>query len=60
LTIHYSLRTTLTERRDVRDLVTSLHEAAGDLGFQRVGPVKEFRDREADFNQSGRDDEHRC
>jgi hypothetical protein len=59
LTIHYNLRTTLTERRDVRDLVASLQEAAGGLGFQRVGLVKEFGHLEADYNQSGRDDEYR-
>ncbi len=59
LTIHYHLQTTLTDHRDVRALVTSLREAAAAMPFQQVGPVKEFRDREADYNQSGRDDEDR-
>jgi hypothetical protein len=59
LTIHYRLRTTLTEPRDVRDVVVSLQQAAAGLSFQQVGPVKEFRDKEADYEQSGRDDEDR-
>ena len=59
LTIHYNLRTTLTDRQSVRALVTSLQQAAAGLPFRRVGPVKEFRDREADYDQSSRDDEDR-
>jgi hypothetical protein len=59
LTIHYSLQTSLTEPREVEALVRSLHQTAGRLPFRRVGSVKEFRDREADFEQSGRDDPDR-
>jgi hypothetical protein len=59
LTIHYNLQTTLTQTRDVRGLVSSLQQAAGGLPFQHVGPVKEFRDQQADFDHSGRDDPDR-
>lgn len=59
LTIHYNLRTTLTEPRDVRALVASLHQAAGKFPFQRVGPIQEFQDQEADYEESGRDAQDR-
>jgi hypothetical protein len=59
LTIHYQLRTNLDEPSDVAALVASLKQAAGRLPFRQVGPVVEFRDAEADFGRSGRDDEYR-
>ena len=54
MTIHYDLRTPLTEPEDVRALVVALHQAAARLPFRQVGPVQEVRDRAADFDHSGR------
>jgi hypothetical protein len=59
LTIHYTLRTSLTDAKDVRDLVGELRRGARSLPFQKVGAVKEFRGPEADFEQSARDDSAR-
>ena len=55
MTIHYDLRTPLTDPEDVRALVVALHQAAARLPFRQVGPVQEVRDRAADFDHSGRD-----
>lgn len=59
LTIHYSLRTALTEPAEVRTLVGALRRAARRLPFRRVGPVVEFRDGAADYDQGARDDQNR-
>ena len=59
LTIHYSLTTALTEADEVRDLVDSLRQFARDLPFKEVSELLEFRGEAADYEQTGRDDEHR-
>lgn len=59
LTIHYSLTTSLTEPLDIRALVEGLRQFARDLPFQEVGELLEFQGSAADFEQCGRDDEHR-
>jgi hypothetical protein len=59
MTIHYDLQTTLTESAEIRALVESLHQAAVSLAFERVGPVREFRDQDADYERSGQDPKDR-
>lgn len=59
LTIHYQLRTRLTEPREVRNLVESLRQFARDLPFKEVGELLEFTDKDADYAHSCREDEHR-
>jgi hypothetical protein len=59
LTIHYSLRTPLTQAADVRLLVDTLREHARDLPFKEVGDLVEFQGPKADYHQGDRGDEHR-
>ncbi len=59
LTIHYKLRTQLTEAGDIRTLVESLRQLARDLPFKEVGELLEFQGQDADFESSDSDDEHR-
>ncbi len=59
LTIHYKLRTQLTEASDIRTLVESLRQLARDLPFKEVGDLLEFQGQDADSESSDSDDEHR-
>lgn len=59
LTIHYSLATQLTRPGDVRDLVESIRQVARDLPFKEVGELIEFKGQDADYEASGKEDEHR-
>src|ERR1051325_11347502 len=49
LTIHYRLRTELTDPKDVRQLVETVRQHALDLPFKEVGEVKEFTGEETNF-----------
>jgi hypothetical protein len=59
LTIHYSLKTPLTQLDDIRALVDSLRQFARDLPFKEVGELLEFEGQDADFEQGNREDEDR-
>jgi hypothetical protein len=59
LTIHYQLKTSLTEVEDIRLLVESLRQVARDLPFKEVGDLLEFQGAEADYQQCDRKDPHR-
>lgn len=59
LTIHYHLRTSLTQLDDVRRLVESLRQFARDLPFREVSEPLEFHGAEADYQQGSREDPHR-
>jgi len=59
LTIHYNLRSGLTQPENIRTVVQALRTAATQLPFQEVGAVNEFRGPAADFEQSARDDPER-
>ena len=59
VTIHYALKTKLTDAGDVRELVESLRLFARGLPFAEVSDVVEFRGEQADFEKSDRDDPFR-
>ena len=59
LTIHYRLQTHLTDPREVHNLVESLRQFARDLPLKEVSELLEFTDKDADYEQDSRDDEHR-
>jgi hypothetical protein len=59
LTIHYHLKTHLTEPGDVRTLVESLRQFARELPFKKVGGLLEFQGTDADYEQGGRESEDR-
>ena len=52
LTIHYNLRTTLTDRQSVRDLVTSLQLAAAGLPLGGSALSRSFGTSEADYDRA--------
>lgn len=56
LTIHYRLKTDLTEPMDVRQLVETIRQHALDLPFKEVSEVKEFVGKETDYHGSSEDD----
>lgn len=59
LTIHYNLKTELTEPDDVRTLVDSLRQLARDLPFQEVSELLEFQGHDTDCEKGSGEDEHR-
>lgn len=59
LTIHYTLKTGLTDPEDVRVLVESLRQSARDLPFKEVGDLVEMQGKDADFQHSDKDDPNR-
>ena len=59
LTIHYSLQTDIARIDDIRHLAGSIREFARDLPFKEVGELVEFQGKDADHDQSGKEDEHR-
>lgn len=59
LTIHYEFKTSLAKTADIRALTESLRQLARDLPFKEVGDLVEFEGTEADYQASGKDDEHR-
>lgn len=59
LTIHYRLRTPLTAPGDIRDLLDTLRSYARELPFKEVSELIEFKGKDADYQESNRDDPHR-
>lgn len=55
LTIHYSLRTKLTGMKEIRNLVSLLHDRALDLPFQTVEEIVEFRGQEVNSDNDDPD-----
>ncbi len=59
LTIHYELKASFPRIDDIRTLVDSLRQVAGELPFKEVGDLVELTGANCDFEQINQDDELR-
>lgn len=59
LTIHYSLKTNLTDTQSIRTLVETLRSHAQDLLFQEVEDLVELEGKDCEYRDQ-RDDPHHC
>ena len=49
LTIHYTLKSTQQDLRQVESLVQAMRQLALDLPFEQVGPIVDLKDQQCNF-----------